>query len=505
MNQSPTQQHYVLHTLGIACILAAACTPAFAAEPPNIILVLGDDHGGDERAYNGHPHLTTPVLDEMAATGLRLDNFYAAPLCSPTRGTVITGRHQNRYGTFIPNWSIRPEEISIAQIAGKAGYARAHFGKWHIGPVKAGSPTNPGAMGFEEWLSHDNFFEIDPILSWNGAAPEQFKGESSEIMVQEAIRFIGKAKQQERPFFTVIWFGSPHQPYSGVDKDLAMYEDLPEEYQGRTVGMTSHETGELVSRPLTEVLQARYAEITAMDRAIGTLREYLADEGLRQNTILWYCGDNGTPGGVNVTTPLRGNKGQVYEGGTRVPAVIEWPAGIPSPRVSDVISCTSDMLPTLCDLVGQPLPDRPLDGISLKPIFEGKMTERPSPIFFWSYDPSHEPTNNAKPYIDPKLQQGTTPLVKRMDGLLTRNFLNYHHTVITERDFEGPKAVLDNRYKLVVDALPGGTGSELFDLRNDPGEKNNLIESKPEIAKDLNQQLLGWQHSVLNSLAGGDY
>jgi len=116
----------------------------------------------------------------MAANGLRLDRFYAAhPSCSPTRGSVLTGRHPNRYGTFSPNWSMRPEEVTIAHLLREAGYATGHFGKWHVGPVKAASPTNPGAMGFDEWLSYDNFFEMNPSLSRNGEAPTRFEGESS--------------------------------------------------------------------------------------------------------------------------------------------------------------------------------------------------------------------------------------------------------------------------------------------------------------------------------------
>jgi arylsulfatase A-like enzyme len=468
---------------------------------------MGDDHGWDETAYNGHPHLKTPVLDEMAASGLRFDQFYSAsPVCSPTRGSVITGRHPNRYGTFAPNWSIRPEEISIAQLLGKAGYARGHFGKWHLGPVKAGSPTNPGALGFEEWLSHDNFFEMNPYFSRNGGPPGKFSGESSEILIDETIRFIDKARRGQRPFLAVVWFGSPHEPYSALEEDLALYDQLPEGYQDRLVSLTSLETGLSVKRPLREVLQERYAEITAMDRAMGQLRKYLADEGLRQNTILWYCGDNGVPNGVHVTTPFRGRKGQVYEGGIRVPGIIEWPARISKPRVTDVNSVTSDMFPTICDLLDLPLPGRPMDGISLKPLIDGEMRERPRPICFWDYDTSQVAEVDLKPYIAPELQEGTTPLVKKMDGRLTRNFRNVHHPVITERDFAGPRVILDNRYKLVVhDEAGTELITELFDLRDDPAEKTNLIEVKPEIAENLQQQLREWQESVLSSLTGADY
>lgn len=468
---------------------------------------MGDDHAWDETAYNGHPHLRTPVLDEMAATGLRLDRFYSAsPVCSPTRGSVITGRHPNRYGTFAPNFSIRPEEISIAQILGKAGYACGHFGKWHLGPVKADSPTNPGALGFQQWLSHDNFFEMNPYLSRDGGPPEKFQGESSEILIDETIRFIGKSQQSQRPFFAVVWFGSPHEPYSGLDNDLALYNDLPASYRDRSVTLTSMDTGLPVSRPLHKVLQERYAEITAMDRAIGRLRQYLTDEGLRQNTLLWYCGDNGIPASGRVTTPFRGQKGQVYEGGIRVPGIIEFPRRIPKPRVTEVNAVTSDILPTLCDLAGQPLPERPLDGISLKPLIDGGMTARPSPIYFWNYDASRDVKRGLKPYFEAKLQEGTTPLVKMMDGRLTRNFRNFHHPSITEQDFGGARAILANHYKLVVDAKSGTESMrELFNLRDDPAEENNLVETKPEIAKNLERQLRDWQQSVLNSLTGADY
>ena len=478
---------------------------ASQADRPSIILLMGDDHGWDETGYNGHPHLKTPVLDEMAASGLRLNRFYSAhPSCSPTRGSCMTGRHPNRYGTFSPNYSMRPEEITIAHLLKKAGYRCGHFGKWHLGPVKAASPTSPGAMGFDQWLSHDNFFELNPTLSRNGGPPQKFSGESSEIVIAETIQFLKKSRQDKRPFFAVVWFGSPHEPYSGLEKDLALYDDLPRAYADKTFKLMSNKTGRPTRRPLRDVLRERYAEITAMDRSIGRLRQWLKQAGLRDNTLLWYCGDNGTPGDGIVTSPFRGQKGNMYQGGIRVPGIIEWPARLAKPAVSDVNSVTSDMLPTLCGLTRTALPDRPLDGIDLTSVIDGEMNERPKPIGFWSFDASREGKN--KPYISAELQRGTTPLVKMMAGIHTRNFRNFHHPRIVEDDFAGSRVLLGNRYKLIVNSKRGGpVKRELYDLRDDPAETKNLIDSQTKVAEAMSSELRDWQRGVLRSLTAADY
>ena len=491
-------------TVRLLLFLCGAVLATAAPSPPNIVLLMGDDHGWEETGYNGNPYLHTPVLDEMAAGGLRLDHFYAAhPSCSPTRGSVLTGRHPNRYGTFAPGYSLRPQEITVAQLARRAGYTTGHFGKWHVGPVKKSSPTNPGAMGFDEWLSHDNFFELDPWFSRNGGPPERHEGESSEIIIDEAIRFIGRAKDKGRPFFTIVWFGSPHEPYSGLPHDLALYDNLPVKFADRMVSLTSNETGTRTKRPLRDVLRERYAEITAMDRAIGTLRNFLKRSGLRENTLLWYCGDNGTDRSGLAVSPYRGAKATMYEGGIRVPGIIEWPARIPQPRTSAVNAVTSDMLPTICSLLGKPRPQRPLDGIDLSALIDGTMRERPEPICFWSYKhPRREIP--LKPYIDPELQKGTTPLVKLSGGIPTRNFKNFHQPPITPADYAGPRVILGNRYKLVIDGEKK-SGRELFDLRSDPAETRNLADAKPDVAQDMARRLRAWQTSVLNSLQGADY
>lgn len=488
--------------VGVAA--AAAAMPA-QAERPNIILLMGDDHGWDETGYNSHPWLQTPVLDEMAANGLQLNRFYSAhPSCSPTRGSVMTGRHPNRYGTFAPNYSIRPQEITLAQLLSEAGYACGHFGKWHLGPVKAESPTSPGAMGFDEWLSHDNFFELNPWLSRNGADPQQFPGESSAVVIDATIQFLQQTQQQQRPFFAVVWFGSPHEPYSGLPEDLALYDHLPQLYADQQTRLTSNETGEPTTRPLGEVLQERYAEITAMDRAIGQLRRWLRAADLSDNTLLWYCGDNGTPGDGIVTSPFRGQKGNMYEGGVRVPGIIEWPKQIRSGRVSDLNSVTSDILPTLCELISVQLPQRPLDGISLQPLLTGDMAERSEPICFWSFQAGQESRN--EPYLSAAVQEGTTPLVKKMGNQFTRTFRNYHHPQISEPDYAGERVILAGDWKLIVSGSgPTSAAVQLFNLKDDPAESNNLATTHPDRAQQLQEQLRTWQTSVLTSLTGADY
>jgi arylsulfatase A-like enzyme len=248
----------------------------------------------------------------------------------------------------------------------------------------------------------------------------------------------------------------------------------------------------------------RYAEITAMDRSVGKLRDALETLGLRENTLLWYCGDNGTPPSGLRESQFRGLKGKVYENGIRVPGVIEWPKGIPKPRVSAVNAVTSDILPTLCALAGAKSPDVPLDGIDLTPLLNGKMKQRGEPIEFWNFPVNRTAEESAKPYIDPELQKGTTPLVKESRGLLTRNFRNYHHPRITEDDFKGARAILTDDYKLVIDG-DKDTGIELFDLKNDVGETNNLAETHPKIVQQLSRQLRNWQEGVMNSLMGSDY
>ncbi len=292
----------------------ANAAPSDPASRPHIILVMADDQGWGETGYNGHPILKTPNLDAMANDGLRFNRFYAgAPVCSPTRATVLTGRTNDRAGVLSHGYALRRQEITIAQLLRSAGYVTGHFGKWHLNglrgpgvPVLIEDTHHPGHFGFDHWLSVTNFFDRDPILSRLGEF-EDFTGDSSEVVVDQAIEFIQKQLPSGSPTFTVIWYGTPHSPFKASAADMVGFEGL------------------------NEPSRHHYGELVAMDRSIGTLRNGLRKLGIERNTLVWFCSDNGGLPKIKPTTvgPLRGYKGSVYEGGLRVPAVIQWPARIP--------------------------------------------------------------------------------------------------------------------------------------------------------------------------------
>ena len=344
-----------------------------AAEKPNIVLVMADDQGWGDMAYNGHERVQTPNFDRMAAEALRFDRYYAAaPVCSPTRGSVMTGRHPNRFGCFKWGFSLRPQEITIAEALKTAGYTTGHFGKWHLGSVRKGSPVNPGASGFDHWLSAENFYDNDAILSREGVAV-QTQGESSMLAVDAAIDFIRDATAAKKPFLAVVWFGSPHNPHIALDQDRESYKDMPKQMQ--------HFLG----------------EITGMDRAFGKLRAEIKDLGIRDKTILWYTSDNGALPKVGSTGGFRGHKGSIYEGGLLVPAILEWPPVVKQPRVTDTRCFSSDIYPTLLDIVGVKMEGQtPLDGISLKPLIEGDTAIQKRGLGFWDHPTRGISTPSAK-------------------------------------------------------------------------------------------------------------
>lgn len=453
--------------------------PALGArERPNMVLCMADDQGWGDVGFRGHKALKTPVLDEMANSGLRFERFYAAaPVCSPTRGSVLTGRHPNRYGCFSWGHTIRPQELTIAEALQSAGYATGHFGKWHVGPVRADSAVSPGASGFGEWMSSPNFFENDPLMSRNGKVVET-RGEGSQVTVDAALDFIRVTTARKQPFLAVVWFGSPHAPHQAIEKDLQLYRDQPE-------------------KP-----QHFYGEITAMDRAIGNLRRELRNLGIAGNTLLWYNSDNGAIP-VGSTGGLSGAKGDLNEGGIRVPAMIEWPSRIPKPRIEHLPCGTVDIHPTLIDVAGAKIGRQvqPLDGISLKPLIEGRMKRRRKPMGFWVYPERGIAVQSHRLLEEMAAEQAgkIPPVAAPPDpGKILKQY--------PEDVFPGPAAWVDEQYKLLRPASKDSTAvSSLFDLLKDPQEKSDLAGREPSRVARMESELKAWQASVIRSLNGADY
>ena len=465
--------------LGLMALMLA-CT-VFADTRPNVILVMADDMGWAQTGYYGYPHMKTPNLDDMAASGLRMDRFYAAaPSCTPTRASIMTGRSNDRTGGFRVGHSINKQEKMLSTAFRDAGYSTAHFGKWHLnGAAPRGhqlptdDPHNPGELGFDYWLSATSGFDRFSLegggfeLSRNGTV-ERFQGDGSEVIVDEALKYIGTQVAAKKPVFVVIWYSAPHGPWEGSEEDIAPFLKVLDRTSANMLG-----------------------EIVAIDRSIGHLRQGLEDLGIADNTLVWFTSDNG--GTPNIDYPancsadidpdltsdearefgcyrgvhpdstghLRGFKKDFYEGGLRVPTIVEWPAGI-APRVSNFPAGTVDMFPTLIDVAGLS-PDsinEVHDGISLAPVFKSEPARRDQPLGF-----------------------------RASDGRMW----------------------LDNDWKLVQNVTYRPDGSinqeryELYNVIGDPSEEHNLIDLYPERAERMRKQLESWSVSVSRSALGWDY
>jgi arylsulfatase A-like enzyme len=448
------------------------------AERPNVILMMTDDQGWGDTGYNGHPHLKTPNLDRMSQEGVRFDRFYsAAAMCSPTRGSVYTGRNPYRFGiTYAMKGRLEDTEISITSVVKSAGYTTGHFGKWHLGTLsrKKGDQSRWGAFEDdpvryycppwerdvdESFVTESKVPTWDPLLNpgtiikrpTDGASvaglkgssygndyfvgegqieTEKMEGDDSRIIMDRAIPFIQKAVDRDLPFLAVIWFHTPHSPVVGGDKYRTMYKEHPED--------TQH----------------YYACVTAMDEQVGRLRSTLSELGVADNTMVWFCSDNGparqgSPRHVGSPGHLSGYKLSIQEGGIRVPGLLVWPDQIKQPITISEPCVTSDYFPTILSSLGIDLPDdRIYDGIDLWPLIRGQSKERTKPI----------------------------------------GFLNK----------EAAEAVwMESRYKLI--STPDD--DRLFDIVNDSAEKADLSADLPTIAERMKHELNEWKAGVLTEMS----
>ncbi|SIQ99128.1 sulfatase-like hydrolase/transferase [Maribacter ulvicola] len=459
--------------------------PKQPEELPNIILVMADDLGWGDVAYNGNKTVKTPHLDQMAAEGLKLNRFYAAaPVCSPTRASALTGRHP--YRVKIP-WAgdgfIHPNEVTIAEMLKIKGYATGHFGKWHVGglsksfkqsyfpgPITTYSP--PWENGFDVSFSTEsmmptynpyyhvggNYGEEDYKMIqteavgqgqetgghkwrdvyWTG--PGQFLdnnpgGDDAELVMDKALEFIKEKVETQENFLSLIWFHNVHTPVVAGNKHRELYKDLTTEEQHW------------------------YGGISAMDDQIGRLRAELKIMGISENTIIWFCSDNGPSyvHDLNSAGPYRGKKSELLEGGIIVPSIVEWPAKFKSPASINTPMVTSDFFPTLLEISGVDWKGQAhIDGEDVLSILMGDKTQRERPIGFRS------------------------PLPSRLNQEKTLNAEQW--------------AYLDQNYKLI--SMDNGKSYQLYDLSTDVQESKDLSEQLPDYKQKLLEGLLTWSRSI---------
>ena len=345
---------------------------------PNIILIMSDDLGWYDVGFNGNTEIKTPYLDSLAANGIVFDRFYSASaVCSPTRASLITGRNPLRMNIPYANTGhMKAEEITIAEILKREGYATGHFGKWHLGTLSLTVPdANRG--GREEFIDeysiptehgYDTFFcteskvpTFDPMVFpisfmegeskrygwravknsdsthlygtayWAGENQKEINnisGDDSRIIMDRVLPFIANSRKENRPFFTTIWFHTPHLPVVSDEVHRSYYSDM-----------------DLAK-------QLYYGTITAMDEQVGRLWLKLKDAGIEEETIVFFCSDNGpevkTPGSAGI---FRERKRSLYEGGVRVPAFVIWKNNMQGGRRIEFPAVTSDYMPTILDIL----------------------------------------------------------------------------------------------------------------------------------------------------------
>jgi arylsulfatase A len=439
----------------ISPLTLAASSHAAEAPRPNFVVVLCDDLGYGDLTCFGAKDLKTPNIDRFAKEGLRLTDCYAAAAnCSPARTGMMTGRTPYRVGihNWIPMFSpmhVGRDEITVATLLRKAGYTTCHTGKWHLnGKFNMPEQPQPNDHGFDWWFSTQNnalpnHHNPDNFVR-NGEPVGKLEGYSSQFVADEAIRWLGEHRDKSKPFFLFVCFHEPHEPIATARRFMDLYPSDDASYS------------------------RHHGNITQMDHAFGRLIEALDKQGLRDDTLIFFTSDNGPaitryhPHGS--AGPLRDKKGYVYEGGIRVPGILQWPGHIEGGTISHEPVCGVDVLPTLCELAGVPPPqDRALDGASMVPIFKGDTIERKTPLY-WQY-------NYARGKPRAAMRIGDWKILAELTGV----------------DLKPSGGITAESQRAIKTAELGRT--ELYNLKQDIGETKDLAEEQPERLKKMYARL----------------
>lgn len=398
---------------------------------PSLIIILADDMGYADIGVQGCKDIPTPNIDALARGGVRCTSGYVScPVCSPTRAGLMTGRYQQRFGHWYnpgpptaenANFGLPLDEVTIANVLKGGGYATGLVGKWHLGLKPE---YHPMQRGFDEFFGflHGSHSYTDPLGDkanpvMRGTEPVDETEYLTDAFNREAADFI--ERHHEHPFFLYLSYNAVHSPMQAPQKYLERFAGIADQ-QRRTYA----------------------AMLSALDDGVGAVMGKLREHGLDENTLVVFLSDNGGPTTVNGSdnTPLRGIKGTVFEGGSRVPFLLHWPAALPKGAVYDQPVIALDLLPTFAAAGGAAIPEgRKLDGVDLLPYLGGAKSGAPHERLFWAA------TNG--------------------------------------------KAVRQGKWKLVC---VKGEPTRLFDLEADVGEQKDVIADNPDTAKALQQTLDAW-------------
>lgn len=447
----------------VGCIVAlsmdihstAECAESTVKGAPNIVILLADDLGWADVGFHSD-RVATPHIDRLVQQGIELDRFYVAPMCSPTRAGLLTGRYPIRFGlarAVIPpyrDFGLPPSEVTLAERLAEVGYVqRGVFGKWHLGHLRA--QWHPLAQGFTHFEGHyngaiDYFSHVrEGQPDWHvNYKPANKLGYSTDLIAAAASEFILRSAAQPQPYFCYVPFNAPHSPFQAKPEDLSQYD------------------ANAASEQVVDVRVKLRAMIGSLDQGVGQILNAIEQSGEAENTQVWFMSDNGGVRQVKDNNlPLRGNKLTAFEGGIRVPACVRWPAAWPGGRKVDRLLGYIDVLPTVLESIepGRFGSDRlgfdtvVVDGVSAHGLFTGAVSDMPN-----------------------------------------RDWYTYHGQ-------GGPRtekiAITTNRWKLVVEgpALRSATLNDqhtvsLFSMPNDLRERENLSQRRPQVVQQLLEKLL---------------